>query len=58
MKPNPLSSLNHFTVPVAMLALLGWRAAHPEDALRQRHRALALLLPDPVARPFTTNTTC
>src|SRR5258708_2483976 len=48
MKPNPLSSLNHFTVPVAMLALLGWRAAHSEDALGQRHGALALHSPDPV----------
>src|ERR1044072_7967135 len=47
MKPNPLSSLNHFTVPVAMLALLGWRAAHSEDAVRQRHGALALHSPDP-----------
>src|SRR3982750_4139805 len=47
MKPNPLSSLNHFTVPVAMLALLGWRAAHSEDALGQRHGALALHSPDP-----------
>src|SRR5436190_2077545 len=47
MKPNPLSSLNHFTVPVAILALLGWRAAHSEDALRQRHGALALHSPDP-----------
>jgi hypothetical protein len=32
MNPKPLSSLNHFTVPVAMFFLHGVGAANAEDA--------------------------
>src|SRR5947207_7049649 len=41
MKPNPFSSLNHFTVPLGMLLLLCVCAADAEDAKQQRRRALA-----------------
>src|SRR4051812_29045688 len=35
MKPKPLSSLNHFTVPVGIpILLLGCCAAYPEDAVQ------------------------
>src|SRR5688500_3454628 len=48
MKPNPLSSLNHFTVPVGIPILLGCCAAYPEDAVQGNDTGLlALLAPDP-----------
>ena len=33
MKPNPLSALNHLTVPVAMLVLRVCGAANAEEAI-------------------------
>jgi hypothetical protein len=39
MNPKPLSSLNHFTVPVAMLYLHGVCAANAEDASSKQLRA-------------------
>src|SRR5208282_2785100 len=44
MKPKPLSSLNHFTVPVAMVVLLRLDSPAPRGALTaQMLRAPALL---------------
>src|SRR5215216_7406366 len=39
MNPKPLSSLNHFTVPVAMLYLHGVGAANAEDAWSNQLRS-------------------
>ena len=49
MKPNPLSALNHLTVPVAVLVL---RAVVPRTRRkpRQPQRALARCQPEPTAR--------
>src|SRR5271166_6054243 len=56
MKPNPLSSLNHFTVPVGM-----WESSticaccYAEDAAQSFDlRALALLSPVLGCRPYKT----
>src|ERR1044072_3487882 len=58
MKPNPLSSLNHFTVPVAILALLGWRAAHSEDAWGNDTGRWHCIRRTLLVRPFLMNSTC
>ena len=52
MKPNPLSALNHLTVPVAVLVL---RAVVPRTRRkpRQPQRALARCQPEPTARTVT-----
>jgi hypothetical protein len=52
MKPNPLSSLNHFTVPVGIPILLGCRAAYPEDAVKATTLGAGTASPDPVDPAF------
>src|SRR5450755_838374 len=55
MKPNPLSALNHLTVPVAMFGPPCSGAANAEEA-KQRLRALALCQPEPFARTALNGT--
>src|SRR4051794_22533225 len=50
MKPKPLSSLNHLTVPVAMFFLHGQSAANAAVP-KQRLRALAQIRAELCARP-------
>jgi hypothetical protein len=47
MKPKPLSSLNHLTVPVAMLFLHGVVCtAYAGEAVKRQLRALGTASPD------------
>ena len=52
MKPNPLSALNHLTVPVAML-VLRVVVLRTRRRLERRLRALAPCQPEPTARTIT-----
>jgi hypothetical protein len=52
MKPKPLSSLNHFTVPVGIPVLLGCCAAYPEDAVQANVTGAGTASPNPMIPPF------
>ena len=54
MKPNPLSALNHLTVPVAMLVLRVCGAADAEEAIATTAGAGTELSPSRLLEPSPT----